>query len=204
MLGELIFLRYNQIAMSEISKAVKILKKGGVVAYPSDTYYALGANIYNDQAIARVMKAKGLNAGVQPLPVAVASILQVEDIVQLGSDHREIIEKIWPGPVMFLLPKRGSVSSLLSGPSNLIGVVQFQNSFAEALIQKAGFPITAASANLVNQDEVFSASEVRVENDLLVKGVCPYGSRELTIVDLFNGRIIQEGIWGEKIEKFLY
>lgn len=192
--------------MEQILKAAKALKSGGIVVYPSDTYYALGANIYDDQAISQVAAAKGILAGSRPLPVAVSSILQIEDIVQLGSDYRAVLEEIWPGPVMFLLPKRDSVSSLLSGPSSLIGVIQFQNSAAQKLIQRAGFPITATSANISGQGDATRPDKINLKRspELILKGVCPYTDQDLTIVDLFNNRIIQEGIWTDKVERLLY
>jgi len=190
--------------MDKILEAVKTLKEGGVVAYPSDTYYALGANIFDDQAIAKIIKAKGLDIKAQPLPIAVDNMLQLEDIVQLGSDHRSIIERVWPGPVLFLLPKRASVSSLLSGPSNLIGVIQFQNDTVSRLIQKCGFPITATSANPTGKKDVTHPDGVDVAHDVLLKGVCPYGGRELTVVDLFNNRIVQSGIWGDRLERLIF
>lgn len=190
--------------MEDILSAVKILKKGGVVAYPGDTCYMLGANIYNDRAIARVMQARGLAAGEAPLPVAVDSLSQAEDIVQLGSDHREIIENIWPGPILFYLPKKASVSSMLSGPSNLIGLVQFKNATARRLIYRAGFPITAVPANPLNRSEVTNPKLVVADNDLALKDVCAYSGKEMTVVDLFNGRIVEEGVWGERIEKILF
>ncbi len=190
--------------MDKILEAVKSLKEGGVVAYPSDTYYALGANIYDDQAIAKIIKAKGLDTKTQPLPIAVDNMFQLEDIVQLGADHRAVIERVWPGPVLFLLPKRASVSSLLSGPSNLIGVIQFQNDTVNRLIQKCGFPITAASANPTGKKNVIHPDKVEVDHDILLKGVCRYGGNDLTIVDLFNNRIVQLGIWGDRLEKLIF
>jgi L-threonylcarbamoyladenylate synthase len=190
--------------MEKTLEAVKVLKKGGVVAYPGDTYYALGANIYDDQAIAKVIQKKGLSAGMRPIPIAVASISQLEDIAQLGSDHRAVIEKLWPGPFLFLLPKRSSVSSLLSGPSNLIGAIYFHNNMVSRLIERAGFPITATSANLTGAKEAHHPDRIEVEYDFLLKGVCPFGGMELTVVDLFNRQIVQPGIWADRAEKLLF
>lgn len=192
--------------MDQIISAAKILKRGGIITYPGDTYYALGANIYDDQAIRQVTQAKGISAGSRPLPVAVSDLSQIEDIVHLGSDYRAVLEEIWPGPVMFLLPKGASVPSLLSGPSNLIGVIQFQNSTARKIIQRAGFPITATSANVTGQGDTTRPDEVKIKksSDMTLKGVCPYAGQDLTIVDLFNGRIIQDGAWAERVERLIY
>ncbi len=188
--------------MNEILSAVKILKEGGVIAYPGDTCYALGANIYDDEAIMKVIKAKGLTVGERPFPVAVSGLSQVEDIAHLDADHRDIIKELWPNPILFLLPKKSSVSSLLSGPSNLIGVIQFQNDIPNKLIQRFGFPITATSANPSGQKDISSPNDVEVDNDMLLKGICLYSGKEWTVVDLFNGQILQDGTLASKVEKF--
>ena len=192
--------------MDQIISAAKILKRGGIVIYPGDTYHALGASIYDDQAIKQVAAAKGFSAGSKPLPVAVSNLSQVEDIVHLGSDYRAVLEEIWPGPVMFLLPKGASTSPLLSGPSNLIGIIQFQNSTARNLIQRAGFPVTATSANISGQSDTFRPNEIQLKKpaEATLKGVCLYAGQDLTIVDLFNGRIVQDGAWSERVERLIY
>jgi L-threonylcarbamoyladenylate synthase len=190
--------------MDKILKAAKILKNGGTVIYPGDTYYALGANIYDDHALEKVAKAKGLKPGEKPFPVVVENFAQVADIAHLDADHRDIMQKLWPGPILFLLPKKTSVSSYLSGPSNLIGVIKFQNDVPQELVQRLGFPITATSANPTGGKDVVRPNQIIIDHDLLLKSVCPYGERELTILDLFNNRIVQFGIWGNLVEKFLF
>jgi len=187
--------------MNQIKKAVDILKKGGIIAYPTDTVYGLGANIFNQKAVRKVFQLKGRNFN-KALSVAVANFQMIENIVYLSKENKEFIKKLLPGPLTLILPKKKIISNLITGRGELIGIRLPESEEAIKIVKEAKFPITATSANLSGKREITNPEELELNVDFIVKGACKY-KKPSTVIDLVNRKIIREGAGLKKAKKVL-
>jgi L-threonylcarbamoyladenylate synthase len=171
---------------------VEILRRGGLVAFPTETVYGLGADASNPEAVARIYEVKERPAGH---PV----IVHIGDIGQLARWAREIPEAasklaaaFWPGPLTLVLRRAPNVVSQLSGGQDTIGVRVPGHPIALQLLREFGGGIAAPSANRFGRISPTTAEHVRSdlgsEVDLILDGgACEIGI-ESTIVDLSRGR----------------
>ena len=178
--------------------AARVLRSGGVVAYPTETFYGLGANALDASACEKIFRLKGRPEN-KPLPVIVSGIEQMGVFAASHPPWLELVaRRFWPGPLSIVLP----VPSNLSGPMGQYNsvVVRVSSHFvARELARIAGFPLTATSANPSNQPPVRTADEALspfgTGLDLVLDGGPTPGGRPSTIVDL-NGptpRLIRRG-----------
>jgi len=130
-----------------IKKVVNILKQGGVIIYPTDTVYGLGANALDEDAVNRVFKIKKRPFS-KPISVLVRNAEMASKIAVIDEKTRKILGKIWPGPVTVILNKRGDIPRLLTAGSNKIGLRIPDYKFSLVLMTYLDFPITATSANI--------------------------------------------------------
>ncbi|OYT43443.1 MAG: threonylcarbamoyl-AMP synthase [Candidatus Aenigmarchaeota archaeon ex4484_56] len=179
--------------------AVEILKIGGVIAYPTETVYGLGANIFNENAVRRIFEIKKRPFG-KPISVAVSGFDMIKDIAYLSQKNYKIIRKLLPGPITIILPKKEIVSELIAG--DFIGIRFPENDIALEIIDKANFPITATSANVSGEKEVTKPEDINLDVDYIVKGECKY-QRPSTVVDLVNMKILRESVGIEKVKNVL-
>lgn len=130
-----------------IASAGKIIAGGGLVAFPTETVYGLGADALNEAAVANIYKAKGRPSD-NPLIVHVA---KKEDIAPLVSEippkAQMLIDAFFPGPITVIMPKSERIGKTVSGGLGTVGIRMPQNPIARALIEAAGTPIAAPSAN---------------------------------------------------------
>jgi L-threonylcarbamoyladenylate synthase len=187
--------------MDPIEKAIGVLKLGGVIAYPTDTIYGLGANIFDENAVRRVFELKRRPLG-KPLSAAVSSLAMLEKIVFLSAENRKIVETLLPGPVTLILPRKEIVLDIMTGGSDKIGVRWIENETVNKIISGAGFPITATSANISGGPEAKSSQELAVSPDFVVEGRCRLGQPS-TVVDLIERRILREGAGLEKVREVM-
>jgi L-threonylcarbamoyladenylate synthase len=130
-----------------IAKAAKIIRDGGLVAFPTETVYGLGANALNPVAVAKIFELKE-RPSFDPLIVHIASFEQLVDLVENVSDTVKLLaDKFWPGPLTFVLPKTNKVPEIVTSGLATVGVRMPDNPIALELIRKAGCPIAAPSAN---------------------------------------------------------
>ncbi len=176
--------------MNQIEKAVEILKKGGLIAYPTDTIYGLGVDIFNQTAVEKVFALKGRDFN-KPLSIAVANFEMIERIAEISKNQRAILKQLLPGPITVLLKKKKEVSNLITANSELVGIRFPDNQWAIKIIKMAKFPITATSANLSGQRDVFRGQDIKLKVDFVVQGKCRY-QKASTVVDLVNQKIIRE------------
>jgi len=153
----------------EIEMAVNILEDDGLVVYPTDTIYGLGANIFSDTAIEKVYSIKGRDYN-KPLSVCLSEIGDINKIAHL--EREEKVKELLPGPFTIILNKKENVSPLLTAGGDKIGVRIPDNLISRELSRK--FPITSTSANLSGEPVPESASEI-VESlgdavDLIIDG----------------------------------
>lgn len=128
-------------------EAADYLKRGHAIIFPTDTLYALGVDALNESAIERffALKRRPVN---KPVPVFVRDIKMARELAFIDKRQEGILNKLWPGPVTFVLNKRDKVSLGLSALSDKIGLRVPDNKFCQALLNTFGRPITSSSANI--------------------------------------------------------
>lgn len=170
----------------QIEKGVVVLRAGGVIVFPTDTVYGLGADAFNSRAVQRVYEVKR-RATDLPLPLLLGSVSQVCTVAEAISGFAQFMaERFWPGGLTIVLPKRASLPSYL-GMGATVAVRVPQHPVSLALISRLGRPLIGTSANISGQPSVLTAGEARQqlgrEVDLIIDGgKCP-GGRESTVVD---------------------
>ncbi|MGH6871752.1 MAG: L-threonylcarbamoyladenylate synthase [Rhizomicrobium sp.] len=144
-----------------IAKAAAVLRAGGLVAFPTETVYGLGADATDDRAVARIFAAKGRPA-FNPLIVHVADFAAAERIVTFDTRARALAERFWPGALTLVLPRRGnaSVSLLVSAGLDTVAVRVPANAVAQSLLRETGRPIAAPSANASGAISATTAAHV--------------------------------------------
>jgi len=180
--------------MREVEDSIKrgadVLKSGGIVVYPTETVYGLGADALSESAIKKVydIKKRALD---EPISLAVSSYEMMERVAHV--DSWGLIRRLLPGPVTVLLRKLKSVPDILTAGSELVGVRLPLHPIAVQLIESFGSPITSTSANISGSAPPRKVDEVRVAADwTLDGGVCKYGIPS-TVVDLVNMNIVRKG-----------
>ena len=191
----------------EIGQAIAILKRGGIVAFPTDTVYGLGASAGDDDAVARVYEAKNRPRHLA-LPLLLADISQIEDVARDVSDLAWCLaQRLLPGGLTLVLHKAQSVSSVVTGGGDKIAVRVPDHPVPIALIKGLGGPITGTSANVSGSPSPLTAEEVhRQMGDrvhLIIDGRCR-GGVDSTVLDLTGDapEVLREGAIGkEEIER---
>jgi len=184
----------------EIELAVEVLKRGGVVAYPTETVYGLGARLQRS-AIDRVFSLKGRER-TKPISIAVDSVDMMARYVYLDSKALTLIETLAPGPYTFVLPRRSTVPPELTGGGRLVGVRYPSSATALSLIERLGEPITSTSANPSGGLPPVHWSEVRLDVDVVIKGNCEY-KEPSTVIEVDTLRILRRGAGVNAAERAL-
>lgn len=131
----------------DIALAGEIIAKGGLVAFPTETVYGLGADALNDEAVKSIYTAKGRPSD-NPLIVHIAEKDDIKPLVkEVTSKAQALIDKFFPAPLTIILPKSEKVGDVVSGGLDTVAVRMPENETARALIKAAGCPIAAPSAN---------------------------------------------------------
>jgi len=171
-----------------IKRAASIIRDGGLVAFPTETVYGLGADVMNENAVQKIFEAKGRPTD-NPCIVHVAGRRMVDD-VSAGIDAKVelLIKSFWPGPLTLVLGRKPDVPSSVSAGLSTIAVRMPNNRIALELIQSAGVPIAAPSANSSGRPSPTTAAHVlddlagRV--DLILDGGDTKIGIESTVLDM--------------------
>ena len=171
-----------------IQQAADVLRAGGLVAFPTETVYGLGANALDAEAIAGIYEAKGRPAN-NPLIVHIASVDQLEQVaVEIPDVARRLAAAFWPGPLTLVLKRHARIPESVSLGRDTVAVRLPSHPVARALIEAAGVPVVAPSANRFTRPSATSAAHVY--NDLggsvdiiLDGGPTPIGV-ESTVLDV--------------------
>src|SRR5580658_6888878 len=144
-----------------LSNAAGLIRAGELVAFPTETVYGLGANALDAAAIEKIFAAKGRPPS-SPLIVHVSSIEMAHSLAREWPERAEQLARVfWPGPLTLVLPKQPHVPDRLTAGLDTVGVRMPANSIALALIQEAGVPIAAPSANPFTELSPTTAQHVR-------------------------------------------
>lgn len=176
----------------ELEQAIFVLKEGGVVAFPTDTVYGLGANPFISTAVARVFAIKGRPSG-QALPLLLSEASQMERLARDIPDTAwELARRFWPGALTLVLKKALHLRSL-AVPGDTVALRLPDHPIPRILAAALGAPITGTSANRSGRPSPLDAQEVRRELgrevDFVLEGGPPPGGKESTILDLSGGEV---------------
>ena len=195
---------------STLDRAVERLRHGGLVAYPTDTVYGLGAAADNDDAIRRLFEVKGRSPD-KALPLLLASADQVEGVAAVVPPvARRLMAAFWPGGLTVVLLRAPSYRSLALGGGDTVAVRVPDHPVPRQLIERLGGPLTGTSANRSGSPAPLTAAEVRRQLggrvDVVIDGGPCAGGVESTVVDctVDPPRLLRQGAvpWGE-IERVL-
>jgi L-threonylcarbamoyladenylate synthase len=172
----------------QIEKAEDVLCSGGIAAYPTDTVYGLGADVFNDGAVIKVFNAKKRPLGM-PLPILIAETSQLSELVEdIPAAAKILIDKYWPGGLTIVFNRAPAFNSLAIADSDKIAIRLPRHPITLRLIRELGRPIVGTSANLHNSPAALTAAEVKQQigdavDFIIDGGPCP-GGIESTIVDV--------------------
>ncbi|HYP15122.1 MAG TPA: L-threonylcarbamoyladenylate synthase [Bryobacteraceae bacterium] len=186
-----------------IARAADIVRKGGVVAVPSDALYTLVADPLNLQAVGRVFKAKGREVQ-RSLPLLVSDILMAEELAkELSSRFYLLARHFWPGPLTLIVPASAKVPLKVTGNTGRLAMRQSRSTVAQALIEQLGQPVISTSANISGEPtsrtgiEVFAVMDGSVDL-VLDGGLCTgEGSTTIDVTDP-TWKLIKEGTISER------
>ncbi len=176
-----------------VRRAIEVLKSGGVMAFPTETFYALGALYDREEALKRLYELKR-RPFEKAVPVMIGSTEQLPLIARdVPEEAVRLMEKYWPGPLTIVLRAEEGVSRYLTAGTGRVAVRVPGESFALALVRKAGLPVTATSANPSGVPPAEDAQAVLKyfgeSLDLIVDGGQTTGGLPSTIVEIVNGEV---------------
>jgi len=173
---------------AQVRRAADILKNGGVVAYPTDTVYGLGAAMNHPAAVKRIFAIKERPEGMA-LPLLLSDVSQIELITKnIPPAARRLAEAFFPGALTIILPKSAAVPDAVSAGAATVAFRVPDHPVARALIAAVGVPVVGTSANRSGQPSALTAAAVNVQIggkiDMIIDGGQCLGGIESTIIDL--------------------
>lgn len=172
-----------------INEAINLLANGGVILYPTDTVYGLGANIFNNKAVRKVFDIKNRNF-LKPLSILISNTESVDLVAEVSILQKKVLNKYLPGPYTFILNKSKIVPLYLTGGRSTVGVRVPKNDIACSLASL--FPITTTSANISNKHVLNNPKDILKQLNCDVDLVIDVGSIETkasTIIDLTSNKM---------------
>ena len=190
----------NEAAVVEA--AVQHLKRGAVLAIPTDTVYGLASDVRNEMGVKKVFEIKGRGEN-QALPVFVRDISMAERYAMFDERARSFLEHVWPGRVSVVLKKRSGIPDIVTAGQATVALRIPDHPFIEKLLQAYPNPITGTSANISGEPAASTATDVQIsfrdrpsKPDLLIDGGVLPPSSSSTIIDFTNSanpRILRMG-----------
>jgi L-threonylcarbamoyladenylate synthase len=193
-----------------LTRAAEIIAHGGIIAYPTETFYGLGADATNEKAIQKIFAIKGRNFK-NPISLIIGQTDNIYPLVQdVPQTAQKLMTAFWPGALTIVFLAANNVSPLLTAGSGKIGLRVSSHPGAQGIIQRLKRPLTATSANLTGAPECTRASEVAEQigdkiDAIIDLGNTP-GTKGSTIVDVTCTpvAILREGAISRKIiEKYI-
>ncbi len=191
-------------------RAVRLIREGGLVAYPTDTLYGVGCNAHDAAAVLRIFNIKRRPRS-EPLPILIDNQEQLGDLVAAVPDVAgRLMQRFWPGALTLILRKGRHVSAIVTAGGENLAVRLPDHPIPRSLIRLAGMPIIGTSANIHGSASPATAQHVAFELgdqvDLILDGGRTRHGRESTVVDVTQDapRVVREGaIPRETIEEAL-
>lgn len=184
---------------SDVDKAVDVIRRGGIVAFPTETYYGLAVNPFDRVAVARLFALKK-RPSAKPLLMLIADEAQLRRLTPaIPSLYMPLLD-FWPGPLTLVFPALSTLSPLVTGDTGTVGARISSHPLAHQLVSRVGHPITATSANISGRPPTTSAAEVAsafgADVDFILDGGQTPGGKGSTLVGLLGRELvlIRDGI----------
>ncbi len=186
--------------INSLDDALLLLRVGGVIAYPTETFYGIGCGIYNNESLNRIYEIKG-RASNMPLPLIVANNIQALEHANISKEVEnsflELTTQFWPGSLSICLKTNDKVSKIITANTGTMVVRQSPHELAHALCTGLGSPIVSTSANISGKPAAKTAQEVDI--NLAIDAVLdiqspqqrPQGGLASTIINLLENKTIQ-------------
>ncbi|HOT93781.1 MAG TPA: L-threonylcarbamoyladenylate synthase [Methanoregulaceae archaeon] len=187
--------------MDQVERAVQFLMRDGLVVYPTETVYGLGADALSDEAIRSVYDSKHRPLS-QPISIAVADVEMLGVVARIGPLAEEFVDRFLPGPYTVLVEARPLLPVQLHCGTGLIGIRVPAHPIASELLQRFDGPITATSANTHGAAEPATINDVHCYRDYTIDAGRLPGTPS-TVVDLVNRAIIRPGVGLDEVVAFL-
>jgi L-threonylcarbamoyladenylate synthase len=188
----------------ELSRAAAAIERGGLVVYPTETVYGLGADALSPEAVERVFEAKG-RSRAKPLSLGVPDVDAALSYTTPSDREVRFMHRFLPGPVTVVVPKHESVPDALTGGRDRVGVRVPDHEIALAFLERAGRPVTATSANRSGEGSKRRVADVDPElrdaSVVLDAGETP--GTESTVVDVSAGEVLRAGALADEIRAWL-
>lgn len=199
----------NSKAPDSALQSCEVLKRGGVIIYPTETLYGIGVNAESRESIKRVFEIKR-RSHENPVLILVRDVEMMSAYVQVTEVARALAEEFLPGPLTMVLEDKGRLPELISSETGKVAVRVSGNEFVRKLFEYIDFPITSTSANVSGEANLFGKSELIDTFSGLVDLIVDSGnlppSLGSTIIDLtFDPiRALREGDIGlDKLKEYL-
>ena len=200
----------NAVKPDDIREIARILALDGVIVYPTDTFYGLGAICLSEQALSRIFQMKK-RPGSKGLPVLVSDLEMAKGLAaEAPPAFHPLVSRFWPGPLTVVLKAASDLPPKLVGPGRTIGIRLPAVAWLRKLIRDIGQPLVTTSANISGQAEIESAEEaIRLFNgkvELIIDGRRTPGGKPSTVVDLTSEKpvLVREGVIGkESLTEFI-
>jgi L-threonylcarbamoyladenylate synthase len=203
MTTDIIEIDQNAPDPAAIERAVAVIRRGEVVAIPTDALYALVADPFNLQAVAKVFQAKGREPH-RSLPILVDGIMMGEELVKKTNSRFYLLaRRFWPGPLTIIVPASARVPLRVTGNNGRLALRHSRSAVAQALLEAIGQPLISTSANISGQPTCRSGIDVFGTMDgrlalVLGGGLCiGEGSTTVDITEPY-WRMIKEGAISER------
>lgn len=172
------------VTIADLAPAVETLRRGGIVAFPTDTFYGLAVDPCSDAAVRALFALKG-RAAAAAIPLVAASFDQVEGWCGLGPVSSRLATTFWPGPLSLICDAPAGVAAAVHGGRRTVAIRVPDHRVARLLADAFGAPITATSANRSGEPPAARAADVPWRDDelLVVDGGATTGGAPSTIVD---------------------
>lgn len=180
-----------------IEEAAKIIRSGGIVAYPTDTVYGLGCDPFNKEAVDHLIQVKQRQKGA--LPILVNSMVAAKKLGEFNKTAMVLAGRFWPGPITLIVPVRATLPDPITDNSKFVGLRIPKHETALNIIEKAGGQVVGTSANVSGQpsprtaEEVLNALGARIDL-ILDGGPSPLG-KESTVAKILGPgvEVVREG-----------
>lgn len=175
-----------------LARAADLLRKGQIVAFPTETVYGLGANAFDDAAVAAVFAAKGRPAD-NPLIVHISHIDQLYEVAEPNELALTLARAFWPGPLTLVLPRKNTIGDIVTAGLDTVGVRMPAHPVARALIELAGVPVAAPSANTSTRPSPTTGGHVYLDLQGKIPLILDAGGVDIglesTVLDLCGPRL---------------
>lgn len=186
---------YGILMWMHLHTAARVVRGGGVIAYPTEGVYGLGCDPLQRQAVERILAIKHRDPAAGLILLA-ASVEQLAPFMKVTRDQRAHMNEHWPGPVTFLAPASDAVPDWIRGRHATVAVRVSEHPLARRLAELAGTPLVSTSANRSGRPAAVNVFQLRrqlgAELDFVVNGACLRPGKASTIVDLASGKTLRD------------